>query len=153
MVDFKRFSIYVANRKVRKGWDYIILPDGKRVSVEPGKYLKLLSEKPLKFGFEDLTEEIGEKPDWDFDEPICEVVEETGIVSKKVRLKCTYGAGYENHLYFDNVLIYKFTPGGYTVEISFTYTDWKPVIMGVVGGVAATAAIITAAIYARRRRA
>jgi len=70
-----------------------------------------------------------------------------------VRLKCTYGAGYENHLYFDNVLIYKFTPGGYTVEISFTYTDWKPVIMGVVGGVAATAAIITAAIYARRRRA
>uniref|UniRef100_A0AAU6PXD2 Ribosomal protein S4 n=1 Tax=Ligamenvirales sp. TaxID=2832923 RepID=A0AAU6PXD2_9VIRU len=40
MVDFKRFSIYVANRKVRKGWDYIILPDGKRVSVEPGKYLK-----------------------------------------------------------------------------------------------------------------
>ncbi|MEM4977234.1 MAG: hypothetical protein QXT64_07920 [Desulfurococcaceae archaeon] len=145
-VDFKRFSIYVVNAKVRKGWDYVVLPDGRRLPVKPGKYLKLLSEKPLRLGFEDLTEEIGEKPDWDFDEPTCEVVEEKGVVRKTVKLKCFYGAGYTNRLYFDDVLLHEFKPGSYGVEIVLTYTDWRPVI---IGGIILTAAVILGA--ARRK--
>jgi hypothetical protein len=83
MVDYKRFSIFVATTKVHKGWDYVILPDGRKISVPPGKYLKAFQEKPLVFGLEDLTEEIGEKPDWDFDEPRCEVVKTKSSVSEK----------------------------------------------------------------------
>jgi hypothetical protein len=129
MVDYRRFKTYVVNTGVWKGYDYIILPDGSRVGVEPGKYLKLFSEEPLVFGFEDLTEELGERPDWDFDEPKCEVVDESGFIMKTVRLKCTYTAGYENHLYFNNTLVAVFERGSYTKEVEFDYIDWAPIIM------------------------
>ena len=132
MVDVRRFKIYVATTGVWKGYDYIVMPDGRKVSVSPGKYLTVFSEKPLIFGFEDMTEEIGESPDWDFDEPKLEVVEETGVFKRRVKLRATYTAVYEVYLYFDNTLLYRFTPGFYSVDIEFIYTEigWLPVAAG-----------------------
>jgi len=140
-MDFKRFSIYVRNTKVLKGWDWIVLPDGRRVSVAPGKYLKPISEKPLVFGFEDLTVEIGEKPDWDFNEPRCELVSETGVFKKNVKLRCTYEAAYTNELRFNGKTIAVFEAGTYTRDVEFTYVDWTAVGLAIIGVVGAGAAV------------
>jgi hypothetical protein len=47
----------------------------------------------LKFGFEDIIEEarLREKPDWDYDEPVCEAREEKswGLTENKVRVALT----------------------------------------------------------------
>lgn len=135
MVDYKRFSTFVKNTGVRKGWDYVVKPDGTRVAVEPGKYFRVSTEKPLVFGIEDLTEEIGQTPDWDFNEPICEVLEESGLFRKTIRLKCTYSSGYENHLYFDNKLVEEFESGSYVREVEISYMDWFLISLTTLGGI------------------
>ena len=102
------------------------MPDG-RIRVVPGKYVKVFSEKPLAFGFEDMTEEIDEKPDYDYQQPYIEVIQETrNLMVNIVKLKYTYKGDYENHLYFNNVLIRKFKPGEDKGEIEISYITLKP---------------------------
>jgi hypothetical protein len=144
--DVRKFKIYVVNTRVWKGFDYIVLPDGRVVSVTPGKYMKVTANS---FGFEDLTEELGQKPDYDYDEPACTIESVSGVVFKTVKLRCRYTAGYENHLYYGKVKVFEFKPGSYTREISFSYMDrgetaLASMILGSVGG---------GIVYARTRRA
>lgn len=145
MFDVRKFRVYVVNTGVWKGFDYIVLPDGRVVSVTPGKYMRVAANS---FGFEDQTEELGQKPDYDYDEPFCTFTV-SGVVFKTVKLSCRYGAGYENHLYYGKVKVFEFEPGSYTREISFNYLDrgetaLASMILGAVGGGIA---------YARTRRA
>jgi len=66
------------------------LPNG-RILVVPGKHIKVFNEKPLTFGFEDMTEEIAEKPDYDYQQPYIEVIQETkNFIVNTVKLKYTY---------------------------------------------------------------
>jgi len=51
------------------------LPNG-RTLVVPGKHIKAFNGKPLASGFEDMTEEIAEKPDYDYQQPCIEVIRE-----------------------------------------------------------------------------
>jgi len=122
MLNLRKFRTYVVNRKVWKGWDYIVLPDGRGVGVPPGKYMRV-DEKQMAFGFEDSTEEIGEKPDYDYDEPFCRVIDVSGFVLKTVRLACRYGGGYENHLYYGRIPVATFKPGSYETTVEFRYVD------------------------------
>jgi hypothetical protein len=143
--DVRKFRIFTVNTRVWKGYDYIILPDGRLVKVAPGKYMRVT---PNSFGFEDLTEELGQKPDWDYDEPACTFTV-SGVVFKTVTLRCRYTGGYENHLYYGRIKVYEFKPGSYTRDITFSYLDrgetaLASIILGVVGGGLA---------YARTRRA
>jgi len=52
------------------------LPNG-RILVVPGKHIKAFNGKPLALGFKDMTEEIAEKPDYDYQQPYIEVIQET----------------------------------------------------------------------------
>jgi hypothetical protein len=91
---------------------------------------------------------LGQKPDWDYNEPTCTVTV-SGVVFKSVKLSCMYEGGNENHLYYGKVKVFEFKPGKYTREISFNYLDrgetaLASMILGAVGGGIA---------YARTRRA
>jgi len=119
----RKFSVYDETRGVWKGWDYVVLPDGRRVDVAPGKYVRVFSEEPLTFGFEDMTEEVGEAPDYDFDEPLLTVVGESGFVTKNVRLRAKYGGSRKIRLYYGNTEVHVFSPGFYTADVEFTYTE------------------------------
>jgi hypothetical protein len=71
----KQFWIYVRNTNVAKGWDWVIMPDGRRINVTPGKYMviqEVEQGKRWKIGFEDLTEELSSDypPDFDYDDPL-----------------------------------------------------------------------------------
>ena len=76
------------------------------IKVREGKYVKIFREEPLEFGFEDLTEEIGEHVDWDFNEPRVKVVEESGFVKKTVKLECYQGGAYDVALYYGDIKVY-----------------------------------------------
>jgi hypothetical protein len=133
--DVRKFRVYVVNTRVWKGFDYIVLPDGRVVNVTPGKYMRVAADS---FGFEDLTEELRQRPDYDYDEPACTFTV-SGVVFKTVKLRCRYGGGYESHLYYGRVKVHEFKPGRYTREISFNYLDrgetaLASVILGAVGG-------------------
>jgi hypothetical protein len=148
MFDVRKFRIYVVNTKVWKGYDYVILPDGRRVSVPPGKYMRIgkTADGKMAFAFEDLTEEIGEKPDYDFNEPYCVVEEVSQAIIKKVRLSCQYEGGYENHLYYGNVKVFEFKGGSYSKEITFSYCDRDEGILASVtagAGIGATTYLVS----------
>jgi hypothetical protein len=68
-------------------------PTGRKIPVQPGKYVKIFSKRPLKFGFEDLIEEarLRARPDWDYDEPLCEAREEKswGLIENRVKVTLT----------------------------------------------------------------
>jgi len=95
------FYIYCETTNVWKYWDYLILPDGRRVSIPAGKYYKIFSYKPFSFGIEDMTEEIGESPHWDFNEPQITILSLTSLKPPHGRLKIEWGASYHNILYYD----------------------------------------------------
>jgi len=114
----RRFWIYVHNTKVKKGWNWVVLPDGTIKHVKPMKYLKIYSKKPLVFGFEDLTEEIGEKPDWDFNEPYCQVLDQKGVVFLQSNLKMSQKGGYKVTLFYGRRKIFTLG-GGVTVTRPF----------------------------------
>jgi hypothetical protein len=146
LVDVRLFNIYVQEKGVRKGYDWLILPDGRRVSVAPGKYMRIAANS---FGFEDLTEEIGERPDYDYDEPYCTIVEDSGFISKRVVLKCKLGIGGRKvDLYYGDKLIAS-NLSGYkdNVPIEFTYTSMSELL-----GVAAAAGAAVLALLALRKR-
>jgi hypothetical protein len=123
-VDVKRFWIYVHTTKVKKGWDWVELPDGRRISVPPGKYMKVfeVDGKPA-FGFEDLTEEIGETPDYDYETPMCIVEEELDGAQKVARLRCRFTGRYRVSLYYDGVKVAEFWWGKLVETPQFTHVD------------------------------
>lgn len=144
MVDIKHFHIWVRPTDVKKGWDWIEIR-GQRRSIAPGKYVKIYG--PRKFGFEDLTEEIGETPDYDYNEPLVEVVEERGVIQKTIVLRITWDAGYHIQLYYKGRLVSDSQSGaGQTVTIN--EVNYSPIVIG--GAIAVPAIVIT--MMARRRR-
>jgi hypothetical protein len=145
LVDVRLFNIYVHESRVRKGYDYLVLPDGKRVSVAPGKYMRIVDNS---FGFEDLTEEIGERPDYDFDEPYCVFAGESGFVSKRVVLKCKLGIGGRKvDLYYGDKLVASSLTGFRDdVSIEFTYVS-----MGELLGVVAVAGAAVLGFFALKK--
>jgi len=144
MFDLKKFWIVVANTGVVKTYDridHIGLTGKWSIPVPPGKYLKIYDDR--SFGFEGLTEEIGEKPDWDYDEPYCVVKEVTGFIHKTVRLKYRFSGGRTVYLCYGTIApVCRFTPGTYEGEVLFNYIDRDEALMmacagaGVAAGVA-----------------
>jgi len=115
----KQFNTFVGNTRVRKYWDYLILPGGTRVNIREGKYFRIYSLWPVVFGIEDMTEEIGEKPDWDFDEPKVRILFLTSIKDPHGRLQLEWEAAYSNDLYIGNRLIYEMPSGAGKAVIDF----------------------------------
>jgi hypothetical protein len=112
------FYIYCKTKKVWKYWDYLILPDGRKVSIPAGKYYKIFSYKPFSFGIEDMTEEIGESPHWDFDEPQITILSLTSLKPPHGRLKVEWEASYHNILYYDGQQLVDMTPGVGSTEVT-----------------------------------
>jgi hypothetical protein len=148
MVNLKLFNIYVTDTMVRKGYDWVILPDGTKIGVTPGKYMRIT---PNGFAFEDITEEAGEgTPDYDFDEPAC-TVSESGFIVKKVTLKCVAGIGRVGgiDLYYGDKLIASGLKGyGELPPIQFSYVS-MPEMLGLTTGIGALGALIA---LARKRK-
>jgi hypothetical protein len=123
-MDVKKFWIYVHTTKVKKGWDWVELPDGRRISVPEGKYVKVMTiGNKTAIGFEDLTEEIGEKPDWDYQTPMCIVDEEVDGVQKVAKLRCRFNGRYHVSLFYEGVKVAEFWWGKTFEAPSFSYLD------------------------------
>ena len=138
MLDLRKFKIYVVDRGVWKGYDYVILPDGNVVKVRPGKYMKVTARG---FSFEDLTEELNQEPDYDYNEPSCSIESVSGFVVKTVKLRCSYDSSYNIRLYYGAVKVHEFERGFYDKDISFKYIDRIEAMMasavaGLAGGAA-----------------
>jgi hypothetical protein len=147
LVDLKLFNIYVRTSRVRKGYDWLVLPDGSRITVKPGKYMSIV---PSGFGFEDLTEEIGEEPDYDFDEPFCVIEEESGFIVKKVKMKCDIGSARTIDLYYGDKLVASGLIGYRgNIPVEFEYTS-IPELFGTAAGIGAAVAV--AVLVAKKRR-
>lgn len=134
MLNPRKFKIYVVDRGVWKGHDYVILPDGNVVKVRPGKYMKVTARG---FSFEDLTEELDQTPDYDYDDPSCSIESVSGFVVKTVKLRCSYGSSYNIRLYYGAVKVHEFERGSYDKDVSFKYIDrTEAVIASAVAGLA-----------------
>jgi hypothetical protein len=138
VLDLRKFKIYIVDRRVWKGYDYVILPDGNVVKVRPGKYMKVTARG---FSFEDMTEELNQEPDYDYDEPSCSIESVSGLVVKTVKLRCSYGSSYNIRLYYGAIKVHEFEKGFYDRDISFKYIDRTEgviasAVAGVAGGVA-----------------
>jgi len=113
------FWIYVHDTGVKKGWNWLVMPDGQLVSVPEGKYVQVIELEPGKkwsIGFEDLTAELPEGGiDWDYDDPLLEVerMGESKLLVKGVRFEGIY----RHDLYYLDRLVYKDFGAG-------TYTDY-----------------------------
>jgi hypothetical protein len=105
------FYIYVETKNVWKYWDYLILPDGSRVSIPAGKYYKIYFYRLFSFGIEDMTEEIGEEPDWDFNEPQITILSLTSLKPLHGTLWIYWSATYHNILYYDGQELVDMSPG------------------------------------------
>jgi hypothetical protein len=112
------FSIYVTDTEVWKYWDYLMLPDGSRVSIPAGKYYKIFSYRPFSFGIEEMTEEIGESPDWDFNEPKITVLSLTSLRPPHGSLRIEWEAVYHNILYYDGQQLLDMPSGTGSTEIT-----------------------------------
>jgi hypothetical protein len=130
---------------VRKGYDWLVLPDGRRVSIPPGKYMRLA---PSGFGFEDWTEEIEQMPDYDYDEPAC-TVSESGFVVRTVTVRCWLGGLTTVDLYYGDELVISEIRAGREYTGSFTYVSLRDVAFtaGAGGAIAVLLYLLT-----RRRR-
>jgi len=128
MVDLQKFWVYIHTTKVKKGYNWIELPDGTRMSVPEGKYMKIFTvDNKNAFGFEDLTEEIGETPDYDFETPMCVILDESGETYINVSLDCKFTGRYRVSLYYDGIKISEFWWGKLRDFLSFTYTKTSAV--------------------------
>lgn len=110
--------IFVRNTGMKKGWNWLIFPNGRYVEISPGKYMKvekldsgITLGKVWRVKFEDLTEEI-ERVDWDFNQPVLTVQ----ALDRTVRVEGAYFAGaYKHDLYWANVCLYEdFGAGTFT---------------------------------------
>jgi hypothetical protein len=134
--DPRKFKIYIVDRRVWKGYDYVILPDGDVVKVRPGKYMRVTARG---FSFEDMTEELNQEPDYDYDEPSCSIESASGFLVKTVKLRCSYGSSYNIRLYYGAIKVHEFERGFYDKDISFKYIDRTEAVIasavaGLVGG-------------------
>jgi hypothetical protein len=127
------FSTEIVENGVRKyidsvvagGVEYVVFPHvGSSYIWSAGGEVpcayKQFEQPMLDVRFEDMTLEIGEKPDWDYNEPW---IKESGydITNKKwIRLSAQYDGSYTTRLYYRDKLIYTFNPGTYTVEFEVT---------------------------------
>jgi hypothetical protein len=145
LVNLKLFNIYVRDTRVRKGYDWLVLPDGRRVSVAPGKYMLIT---PSGFGFEDMTEEIGEKPDYDYNEPVC-VVSESGFVVRTVTVKCRLDGVTTVDLYYGDKLVVPEIRAGREYTGGFTYVSLRDV--AITAGAGGAIAVLVYLLTKRRR--
>ena len=124
MVDVKKLWIWVHTTGVKKGWDWVELPDGRRVSVPEGKYIKVSTiDGKTAIGFEDLTEEIGEKPDWDYHTPLCVVDEVVDGIQKAAKLRCKFTGRYHVSLFYEGSKVAEFWWGKTFDTPSLSYID------------------------------
>jgi len=110
----KRISIFVEDTGVVKGWDWLILPDGTKVEIPEGKYFKVEEVAPDRWicGIEDLTEEIDQIPDWDFNEPSFTLE----LVNGKVRIRDVFiEAAYILQLRFNQTILTRIGRGVFNV--------------------------------------
>jgi hypothetical protein len=139
LVDVTRFWIFIPLIRWGVGWDWVMDPAGRRIPVPPGKYVRIYSTKPLRFGFEDVIEEarLRVKPDWDYDEPLCEAFEEKswGLVENRVRvtLACENLGDWGKVLWYDDVRLGEL---GRNERKTFVleYTEASPITLIVVLG-------------------
>lgn len=110
-MDLKRFRIYVPDTRVWKGWGYIIDPLARRIEVDPPyKYMVIVDNT---FMFEASTEELGESPDWDYNNPRCTVLDFGGFWTKTIQLNCLFqknpGDSFHSvELYYGDLFIGEF---------------------------------------------
>lgn len=111
----KQFWIYVHNTKVKKGWDWIVMPDGSTVTITPGKYMRIEEieqGKKWRIGFEDLTEELGHDytVDYDYDDPLLEIelIKTRQLLIRGIRFEGTY----QHDLYVMGQIVYGNFGGG-----------------------------------------
>lgn len=159
MVDVKRLWIFMPAIRWGVGWDWAVDPTGRRIPIPPGKYVKIFSTRPLKFGFEDIIEEarLREKPDWDYDEPVCEAREEKswGLTENKVRvtLTCENRGDWGKVLWYGDVRLGEL--GRYesrSFVFEFTETSLIPWLALAAGGAVIIGTIVVRAIRGRLRR-
>jgi hypothetical protein len=158
LVDVTRFWIFIPGLRWSVGWDWVMDPTGRKIPVQPGKYVKIFSTRPLKFGFEDLIEEARLRPDWDYDEPVCEAREEKswGLVENKVRvtLTCENRGDWGKVLWYDEIRLGELGRNERkTFVLEYTETSPIPIVVLVagVGGLAVGPRIVRA-IRGRLRR-
>jgi len=77
---------------------------------------KQYEQPTLDLRFEDLTREVGESPDWDYDEPWLVEIDYDVVNKKWIKFRAKYGGNYTTKIYYMDKLIYTFNPGTYTVE-------------------------------------
>ncbi len=160
MVDATRFWIFIPGIRWGVGWDWVMDPNGRKIPVPPGKYVKIFSTRPLRFGFEDVIEEarLRWRPDWDYNDPVCEAREEKswGLTENKVRVTLVC----ENRGDWGKVLWYGETRLGElgrnerkTFVLEYTEASLIPIIVLVTGvGGVIVGPVVVRAIRGRFRR-
>ena len=141
MVDVTRFWIFIPLIRWGVGWDWVMDPTGRKIPVRPGKYVKIYSTRPLKFGFEDTVEEapIRERPDWDYNEPVCEAREERswGLIENRVRvtLICENLGDWGKVLWYGDVRLGELGKNERKTFV-FEYTEPSPIpLLALIAGV------------------
>ena len=128
--DPRKLMIYVEERMVWKGYDFVILPPNQYVDVEPGKYMLIrdLGDGKILVGFEEDTVEANESPDYDFDEPRCIVTPEKGLFTNTYKLVCDYSGTKTVQLWYGDRRLYTFacTILGCPEGVEITITEPAP---------------------------
>lgn len=122
-----QFWIFVHNTQVKKGWNWLELPDkgkNKIIKITTAKYMRIEEIEPGKkwrIGFEDLTEEVNESVDWDYDEPLLEI-ELLNPQTRELLVRGLRITGvYRHDLGFGNQYVYKDLGGGDV----FDFGTWR----------------------------
>ena len=127
MFDPKKFRLFVQALNVWIYYDKVILPDGRVVAVSPGKYFKIerTDDGKTVIRFEDIVEELGLKPDYDYNQPYCVIDSVSGFVAKTVSMRCRHSIGYTspNVLYYGNIKVGEFVGFKDFYPVSFSYLD------------------------------
>jgi hypothetical protein len=123
------FSSEIVEKGVRKyvdsvvvgGVEYVMLPYyGESYICSVGGEVpcpyRQYEQPTFDLRFEDLTREVGESPDYDYDEPWIVEIDYDVVNKKWIKFRAKYGGNYTTKIYYMDKLIYTFNPGTYTVE-------------------------------------
>jgi hypothetical protein len=140
--DPRKFRLYVEALNVWIYYDKVVLPDGRVISVSPGKYMKIerTGDGKIAVGFEDVVEELGLRPDYDYNQPYCVIDSVSGFVVKTVNMMCRHRIGWtreSNVLYYGNVMVGAFSGFKDFYPVSFSYLDRDEAL--IVAGIGAVA--------------
>lgn len=130
-----KFRLYVEMLNVWIYYDKVVLPDGRVVAVSPGKYFKIerTSDGKTVIRFEDVVEELGLKPDYDYNQPYCVIDSVSGFVNKTVKMRCRHSIGWaggkSDVLYYGNVRVGAFSGFKDFYPVSFSYIDRNEAMM------------------------